>query len=1015
MSNASLYIKYVLFVLTLTACSVIFAPKSVSAGFNQLPNMLPESTEGYQPFIHLSNNDNDDSSGVGSHTTTVSIKIYSTAQVNRNIRLEYPSNDDCDANIRTSTSAIVDADNQPISPPLVRDYRRTNFGSCGNITITIPGDRFIASNIPGREGIFVAMIKLDLTSAGDTASFRVHTLGDFKIGFMGVYPYGGGNQGNSNPLSDNEHLANTAVTVRGGSSGGDYDFGAVFAAPCTFYGPNPVGSPSRTIRVFWKDADSRAQPQDTPPQESPDLVSDNTQVRVKLVDLTTGAEVIPLRDADNGDNIHSVSGVNIVYRHKYVLKFEGMRKKNGIRVWFPFDSAGSSFNCPPGDPPAPDCMQYTKNVWNGYRYRFSFFQGSGVFPGGISRGIDEGDQRTYENIPWINWPQQGNSPTRTDFQNGPDPDYKYNYPTMTTGWTVVVERWEHTGSNWTYRGLQFDRVGPCQASCDIDINSNVDGATQPNAVRANEPYTAIMRLTNTGPQALPKTHPNGSRLGLNGDYGPHYSSNLDPGESWEMPISITAPPNVGSYTVMNKYPDYVGFQGIGAICNETINVYREYDVGAVARINSADNENPTVINYTAGGSGFVINPGINVVIPTQSYILRQNEDGTYSGALDTLVNGSPTYAPWTQTADSTAVNRTLIPPGAFYCVRTTLAPGHGWVGPPVSGGASSNIAGIESRTNEDCERVVNKPYVRFYGQDVFAGGNFPNDTQINGGIDANYRATGVGSGVEYAAFALGGIGRFASNNMKTDGSFDLLNFASTPTKGNFGAEHIATDYFANMPLNARTLPATGSVDISSVNNESVYYNGNVSIDASSPLAPGTSRTLFVDGDVIIRNNIVYTDWGADINAIPNFRLFVKGNIYIASNVGQIDGLLVAQPTDDPASGQLHTCTKPDGSPASLTIRGTASNNSNPADPNYGECSGKLTINGAVVAQKVKWLRTFRTLSDALGGGLEPYNGTNASEVINASSELYFGKPADPPIGGGTSGKYDSYQALPPIL
>lgn len=1006
MNKSSIYIKYAFFVLVLTAFSVIFAPRSVSAGFNELPNMLPEPTEGYQPFIHLSNNDNDDSSGVGSHTTTVSVKIYSTAKINRTIRLEYPSNDDCDAVIATSISGITDADNQPINPPLTEDYRRNEFGSCGNIRITIPGDRFVDSNIPGREGISVAMIRIELASAGDTASFRVHTLGDFKIGFLGAYPYGGGNQGNDNPLSSNNHLSNTAVTVRGGSSGGDYDFGAVFAAPCTFYGPNPVGSPSRQVRIFWKDADSRDRPQDTPPQENPDVTSDNDPVRVKLIDLTTGSEIIPLRDAGSGDSIHSVSGVDIVYRHKYLLKFEGMRKKNGIRVWFPFDSAGGSFNCPPGDPPTPNCMQYTKNVWTGYRYRFSFFQGSGVFPGGITRGISEGAQRDYADIPWINWPHAGNSPTRTDFQNGPDPDYSYNYPTMTTGWTVVVERWEHTGSTWTYRGLQFDRAGPCQASCSVSINSNVDGATLPNSVKANEPYTAIIRLTNNGPQALPRTHPNGSRLGLNGDYGAHYSSNIDPGDSWEMPISVTAPGSVGSYAVVNKYPDYVGFQAIGGWCNTTINVYREYDVGAVARINSADNENPTAIDYTVGGSGFIINPGVNVVIPTQANIIRQNADGTYSGSLDTLVNSSQTYAPWTKPPPnvSTAVNRTIIPPGAFYCVRTVLAPGHGWVGPPVSGGASSNIAGIENRQNEQCERVVNKPYVRFYGQDVFAGGNFPNETQTNGGIDANYRANAIGSGVEYAAFALGSIDRFASNNMKTDGAFDLLNFASTPTKGNFGAEHVATDYFANMPLNVRELPTTGSVDVSSINNESVHYNGNVSLDASSALAPGTSRTLFVDGDVVIRNNITYTNWGTDINAIPNFRLFVKGNIYIASNVGQIDGLLVAQPTETANTGQLHTCTQPNGSPYATTD-GALWNN----------CGSKLTINGAVVAQKVKWLRTFRTLSDALSGGLEPYNSTNATEVINTSPEIYFGRPADPPIGGDTSGKYDSYQALPPIL
>ncbi|MEK9196579.1 MAG: hypothetical protein AAB914_04380, partial [Patescibacteria group bacterium] len=316
-----------------------------------------------------------------------------------------------------------------------------------------------------------------------------------------------------------------------------------------------------------------------------------------------------------------------------------------------------------------------------------------------------------------------------------------------------------------------------------------------------------------------------------------------------------------------------------------------------------------------------------------------------------------------------------------------------------------------------CKTLVNKPYVRFYGQDVFAGGNFPNGTRVPGGISTNHRTPAIGSGVEYAAFALGTISGFSSSDLRSDGFFDQLNFASSP-KGLFGGDHIATDYFANKPDNAEVL-TSNSVDLSSIANKKSFYRntgGGTDVLTISNSSPGNSftgsKTIYVDGDVYISENIRYADWGTDINAIPSFRLIVKGNIYIAPDVTQIDGLLVAQPNGG-TKGMISTCANANGdnaNPAELTTTATGVRSGTD-----GDCSSQLVINGAIVAQRVKWLRTFKTLSDATSSGREAYNSSNAAEVINTSPDFYLGVPADPPSGGGTSGKYDSYQALPPIL
>lgn len=455
---------------------------------------------------------------------------------------------------------------------------------------------------------------------------------------------------------------------------------------------------------------------------------------------------------------------------------------------------------------------------------------------------------------------------------------------------------------------------------------------------------------------------------------------------------------------------------------------REFDTTGNSSLVFNDPENPTVV--TAGGT--INRNGKETDAPITSATLRITRNGVTVPGSQTSTSGWAGNISFSSPFNAASGVRALgWNVGDQICAVLNYTYKSGWVIP----GTTTVVPPILQTNSGDiiggCRTLVNMPYVRFYGQDVFAGGNFDGEASASTGrISTNYRTpnlttgTYAGSGVEYAAFSLDLTNStsdkgFASSSLRDVGSlsnqlFDQLNFASSP-KGLFGGNHIATDYFGDKPDNTQAL-ATNTASLSTLATKTSYYRNTggganvLTIDNGANFTG--SKTIYVDGDVYINSNIEYTPWGADITAIPSFRLIVKGNIYISPNVTRIDGFLVAQPTAG-NKGLISTCANADGGnadPAELTTTATGIKVGA-----GGDCSTQLVINGAIVAHKVKWLRTYKTLSDAKTGGRETYNDNNAAEIINSSPELYLGIPAGPPSSGGTSGKYDSYQALPPIL
>ncbi len=398
---------------------------------------------------------------------------------------------------------------------------------------------------------------------------------------------------------------------------------------------------------------------------------------------------------------------------------------------------------------------------------------------------------------------------------------------------------------------------------------------------------------------------------------------------------------------------------------------------------------------TTGTNGFAY---INGLAPGAGFCLRVSSSAPvgYSG---------PFVRPWAQ-GYYTNDNGSLGGPSGPSCPSLSPNPPNGWGGPPFSGHCSNatyewqvagsaqnyrseptgtffdrnlvslgqdggydfvyvrnaqvdlcpNIAGSQPTVPDgwvidssgNCSQP-DYPYMRVYGGDVLAGSGFgsctPNNAaQIIGWNDGN----GAGAGVQLAAQAMAAINQFTTATLRgsTPKPPDGLAFANTgagvdPTYGgNFGDAPCATDYFNT---------------VTNYSDPGLTAGGAVAVPGSSPstnysaIANSEKLILRHDGDVQINGNIIYTSSGtwANLSQIPSFVLIVRGNIYIQKTVTQLDGLYIAQPDISGNKGTIYTC-----------ANGTSLYTASTLDAN---CNTKLTINGAFIAKKVKFLRTNGSL------------------------------------------------------
>jgi hypothetical protein len=333
---------------------------------------------------------------------------------------------------------------------------------------------------------------------------------------------------------------------------------------------------------------------------------------------------------------------------------------------------------------------------------------------------------------------------------------------------------------------------------------------------------------------------------------------------------------------------------------------------------------------------------------------------------------------------------------------TTTGGGKDLTGANVTPGASNNTGtyavkyGISGTTKPiTCTynfQIVDQPYTTTTGGDTGAGAGMsiggtdcavPAD-QYGGLVGWSRGAAGgyAGAGTQYAALALNHLQDFATAQDGAGGKSSdptKLAFANTGGVnlgqglfgGLYGGSACTRDYFAN---------ATG------------VQNGNITISGRA-VANGTSKAIYVKGNVYITGNITFSSSYANTGQIPSFDVIVEGNIYIAPNVTELDGLYVAEPTSATNGGIIYTCTQ-----APFTYQRLNSSL-------YGNChSNSLTVDGSFVARQVWFLRA--------GGSI---NGSPA-ESVNFSPEVWLGTPPDVVSGsGGSADTYDAITSLPPIL
>jgi len=561
-------------------------------------------------------------------------------------------------------------------------------------------------------------------------------------------------------------------------------------------------------------------------------------------------------------------------------------------------------------------------------------------------------------------------------------------------------------NNGTYTTYQLNQNDCYRASCEVDIFGTLGtNPTENGNVERSSSFWSRIRIHNIGSNTLPANF-NGRPLKAT-QLGAWPSKQYPevPPYSAVLPISsgsyrdvwatdIQAPNDLKSTPIpyLIQYPDAFPSKTPDdfnlTFCSTNVVTFAPFTIDPTAPLNM-DDEDPTAANYSNGGT--INDPSVPPVRTRIYGDLRKN-----NLILETNINEDRTFGSVNESSSYPLTQADYVL-GDRFCSTTVITAGSGWV---TAGGVTTNTT---PSIAQNCTTIANKPYLRVYGNDVSAGGHFSGPNASGSGIIDTYFSTNPlknGSGVQFAAFATQAISGFSSASL-----IDTANlpsgadtFANSPSRGNFGDEQIATDYYeqtrydASDTTNVNTRPG-GNISAADLTKLQTHVNGNVTFNGGNI---NGRRALYVDGDVYISNNVTY---GGFNNSY--FALIVKGNIYIAPGVHQLDGLYVAQP-DGGSGGQIVTC----------------ANSGGDALLNYTSCRNQLTINGAFVAQSVRFLRSIYSLRDSSRSN----DGTtrqNAAEIFNFSPEMYTVAPpfkkANATAGSGSVGKYDSMVSLPPIF
>lgn len=326
---------------------------------------------------------------------------------------------------------------------------------------------------------------------------------------------------------------------------------------------------------------------------------------------------------------------------------------------------------------------------------------------------------------------------------------------------------------------------------------------------------------------------------------------------------------------------------------------------------------------------------------------------------------------------------------------------------PQAGTGTARVTDADGNTETCTVSIVSRPYHKVFGGDVIVGGRLNLDGSCSG-TEANATLIGWydgledrGSGTQLAAFALGIINNFASGQIRSPTTPNNLTFANTTGTfgGGFAAQNLdcSHDFWqhdagSSIDLPYDTLGIFGGPDINGNAGERVYYrNGdldtNTSFLGNIDIARAARVTLYVEGDLYIRRDILYAGGSySSIDQIPSLRVVAKGNIYVHPSVTELNGLFVA-------GGTFSTCGT-DGDDTAVKL--------------ISSCGQPLTVYGAVYADSILLKRTPGSLGQSVRA--QGRGNPSPAERFIYTPELWL-------TSGFNSGEgdADSYYTLPPVL
>lgn len=294
--------------------------------------------------------------------------------------------------------------------------------------------------------------------------------------------------------------------------------------------------------------------------------------------------------------------------------------------------------------------------------------------------------------------------------------------------------------------------------------------------------------------------------------------------------------------------------------------------------------------------------------------------------------------------------------------------------------------GTRPQTAQECIVVGVQPYFHVTDGDVWAGAIFDsvlgapraycgdNPAAVIRSVRSDLSGLWVGSFVEYAALATGEIDTFGTDNAANR---NFLTFANTPDNGHYTTQtKCIPNYFGLLEPGSDSTITSNSRNINgfTANEQTLVVPGGApggTFTTSGNWNVNSSYTILIDGDLFINRDIQFgTNYGnaANLN-IPSLVFVVNGDILIEDSVNQIDAILISH-------GEVWTCADNSGT----QITEVAEN----------VCSEPLTVNGAIITNRLNLMRTHEQSGLRTGGVHDSSSGP--AEVINFLPEFYLSEP-----------------------